>query len=125
MPTNPKKELNNCKRSHCPIACALDIIGDKWSLLVIRDLLFMKKKRFNDFLTSPEKISTNVLTQRLILLEEKNIIKKKAYQENPVRYEYFLTKRGQDLKPTMIEVIKWGNAHIEGTIKPPKEILDN
>lgn len=115
-----KNTSNNLKRSKCPLACALDLIGDKWSLLIIRDMLLFKKKRFNDFLESPEEISTNILSQRLIFLEGKNVIRKRAYQENPIRYEYFLTEKGQDLKPIMIEIVKWGNSHIEGTLKQPK-----
>jgi len=111
------------KRSFCPLTNALDILGDKWTMIVIRDMLFFEKKQFNDFLSSPEGISTNILTERLKRLEEHKIIKKTPYQKNPVRYEYTLTKKGSDLMPAMINLIEWGLVHIKGTAKPPPELI--
>ncbi len=118
------QKLTGClKRSICPITNTLDLIGDKWTLLVIRDMLFLKKKSFNEFLESPEGIATNILTERLNRLEDNGIIAKRPYQENPVRYEYILTKRGNDLRPVVMEMIRWGNAHIEGTFVPSKKMV--
>ena len=118
------KKITGClERSVCPITNTLDLIGDKWTLLLIRDMLFLKKKSFNDFLKSPEKIATNILTDRLKRLEEHGIIEKRAYQKAPVRYQYFLTSRGEDLRPILMELIRWGNLHIEGTFVPPKDAL--
>ncbi len=117
------KKIKGCiGRSICPITNTLDLIGDKWTLLVIRDMLFLKKKSFNDFLKSPEKIATNILTERLKRLEEHGIIEKRPYQKNPLRYEYILTPRGEDLRPLVMEMIRWGNTHIEGTFVPPKNL---
>ena len=106
-------------RSPCPIAGALDILGDAWSLLVIRDLLFYDKHRFADFLASPEGISTNILAERLRRLEACGLIERRPYQERPRRYEYYLTVRGHDLLPVLRSVIKWGQAHVPGTAKRP------
>ncbi|OGX31726.1 MAG: transcriptional regulator [Omnitrophica WOR_2 bacterium RIFCSPHIGHO2_01_FULL_48_9] len=114
---------NKLQRSICPITNTLDLIGDKWTLLIIRDMLFLNKKSFNEFLESPEKIATNILTDRLKRLEKHDIITKQPYNKSPMRYEYTLTSRGKDLKPLLFEMIRWGNVHIEGTFVPPKEIL--
>ena len=118
------KKFTGClKRSACPLTNTLDLIGDKWTLLIIRDMLFLKKKFFNEFLESPEGIATNILTDRLKRLEECGIISKRPYQKTPVRHEYTLTRRGEELRVLLMEMIRWGNAHIEGTIKPPLKFL--
>ena len=118
------RKISGClERSECPVTNTLDLIGDKWTLLVIRDMLFLKKKSFHEFLKSPEKIATNILTERLKRLEEHEIIEKRPYQKAPVRYEYTLTRRGETLRPLLIEMIRWGNTHIEGTFVPPKKLL--
>ena len=121
---NPSKITGCLKRSPCPISNTLDLIGDKWTLLIIRDMLFLNKRLFNEFLESPEKIATNILTDRLKRLEEHQIIEKRPYSKTPLRYEYILTRRGKDLQPMLMELIQWGNVHIEGTFVPPKKILD-
>lgn len=105
------------------MSATLDLLGDKWTLLVVRDMLFLKKRIFNEFLESPEAIATNILTDRLKRLEEFGIITKHPYQKSPVRYEYRLTPRGEDLRPLLIEIVRWGNVHIAGTIVPPKKFL--
>ena len=118
------KKITGClERSQCPVTNTLDLIGDKWTLLVIRDMLFLKKKSFNEFLESPEGIATNILTERLKRLEEHGIIAKHPYTKAPLRYEYTLTRRGESLRPLLIEMIRWGNTHIEGTFVPPKRVL--
>ena len=119
-----RRKITGCLgRSKCPVTNTLDLIGDKWTLLVIRDMLFLKKKLFNEFLESPEGIATNILTDRLKRLEERGIIEKRPYRKTPVRYEYVLTRRGEDLRPLLMEMIRWGNTHIEGTFVPPKKFL--
>ena len=119
-----KKKITGClERSECPVTNTLDLIGDKWTLLLIRDMMFLKKKSFNEFLESKEGIATNILTDRLKRLEENGIIKKFPYKKTPVRYEYTLTHRGEGLRPVLMELIQWGNAHIEGTFVPPKKLL--
>ena len=106
------------KRSPCPVAVTLDLIGDKWSLIVIRDL-FRGITRYSDFLSSPEGVTTNILADRLKKLEETGLILKEAYQDNPIRYEYVLTDKGRALGPVLREMVKWANAHYPGTIHPP------
>ncbi len=105
-------------RSTCPIAQSLDILGDRWTLLVIRDLMFVGKNQYGEFLSSPEKISTNILAERLKRLEQSGVIEKRPYQSNPPRYEYLLTQKGEDLRPLLIEVCKWGLKHVEDTQTP-------
>lgn len=102
-------------RSVCPIANVLDLVGDKWSLLIVRDMLLFDKHRYGDFLAADEGIPTNILANRLKRLEQYGIIEKKPYQFNPVRYEYHLTAIGRDLKPMMMEMVSWGLKHIPGT----------
>ncbi len=108
----------NCglKRSPCPITNILDLIGDKWTILVIRDMMFGKKKTFNEFLESPEGIATNILASRLKKLEAYGMIKKSAYSKSPRRYEYTLTKNGRDLRPILRELLRWAQKHIKGVI---------
>src|SRR3989338_7945286 len=114
---------NKLQRSICPITNTLHLIGDKWTLLIIRDMLFLKKKSFNEFLESPEGIATNILTDRLKRLEKHGIIERRPYRKAPVRYEYILTRRGENLRGLLMEMIRWGNEYIEGTFVPPKELL--
>ena len=111
MTNNSNKTI--FERSHCPIACALDQLGDKWSLLIIRDLL-LGKRRYQEFLTSPERIATNILADRLKKLEAAGLVIQQAYQQKPVRYEYILTKKGEDLRPVLEAFVKWGKAYFPG-----------
>ena len=106
------KPVKNGLRSPCPIANTLDILGDKWTLLIIRDMVFMKKTRYKDFADSPESIPTNILASRLKKMEKEKIITKKAYQTNPVRYEYHLTQKGKDLRPILLNMMKWSDKHL-------------
>ena len=110
------------KRSPCPISNALDILGDKWTLLVIRDL-FLGKHLYGEFAESPERIPTNVLADRLKRLVAAGLIKKEAYQERPRRYAYSLTRKGGDLLPVLTEIIRWASRHVPGTTKPPAAMM--
>lgn len=101
-------------RSPCPIANTLDIIGDKWTLLVVRDLL-AGKSTYSEFQSSPEKIPTNILADRLKRLIKKDIILKTPYQDRPVRYAYQLTDKGISLGPILKEMQNWGSKNIAGT----------
>lgn len=116
--TKTQKLIPPGSRSRCPIACALDLLGDKWSLLIIRDLTFRGMQQFGELQNAGEGISTNILTQRLAHLQEWGIVSKTPYQDNPVRYHYALTSRGAALKPVLLELIRWGNAHVKGTLVP-------
>lgn len=110
-----KKEIESTDmRSPCPIANTLDIIGDKWTLLVVRDLL-AGKSTYSEFQSSPEKIPTNILADRLKRLIKKDIILKTPYQDRPVRYAYQLTDKGISLGPILKEMQNWGSKNIAGT----------
>lgn len=102
------------KRSSCPIACSLDIIGDKWTLLVVRDLFFGKTK-FKELQESAENIPTNILTNRLKQLEKAGMVVKAPYQDRPVRYEYLLTESGKSLESVIKAIVKWGETQFHNT----------
>ncbi len=99
------------KRSDCPISCSLDIWGDKWSLLIIRDLIKLKKCRYSDFLKSAEGIATNILATRLQTLEENKIIEKSDDTESKSKGYYKLTQMGIDLLPILIEIDLWAEKY--------------
>ena len=104
--------MNNRKHTKkgsgkCPIAFALDIFGDKWSLIILRDMLFKGKRHYGEFLTSTEKISTNILANRLEKLESEGLIDKTQDTENLSRFVYSLTDKGKDLLPLLLEMVKW------------------
>lgn len=98
-------------RSQCPVASALDIFGDRWTLVVLRTI-FAGRARYGDLLKMPERISTNILADRLALLEREGLISSHAYQSNPVRYEYRLTEKGADLLPVLQAIAAWAARHI-------------
>jgi DNA-binding HxlR family transcriptional regulator len=102
------------RESECPVCQALDVFGDKWSLLVIRDLIFGGCKTYTDFLEGGEGISTNILADRLRSLEAEGLISKRAHPENKVKYIYELTEKGIALVPAMLEMIAWAADHVEG-----------
>jgi DNA-binding HxlR family transcriptional regulator len=118
------KKLPENNRSKCPLSGFLDVLGDKWSLLIIRDIIFNGKNTFGDFLKSPEGIATNILTSRLITLEENGFIEKLKNLTNKKVSIYKLTRKGQELKPVLIEVYLWTDKYfpIPNTIK--KQILE-
>lgn len=100
-------------RSQCPISTALDIFGDKWTLLVIRDLMFNEKRTYGEFLNSEEKIATNILADRLLMLEMAGIISKKRHPDSKAKVLYSLTAKGIDLIPVLIEIIAWSEKYHE------------
>lgn len=106
------------KRSPCPIACTLDLIGDRWTLLVIRDMMFFGKHRFEEFLESPEGISTNILANRLKLLEDLALVEKQPYSNHSRRMNYQLTEKGKSLRPVLKVITVWGVKHIDETQVP-------
>ncbi|MBL4762375.1 MAG: helix-turn-helix transcriptional regulator [Gammaproteobacteria bacterium] len=105
-------------RSHCPINFAQEIFGDKWSLLIIRDLMFKEKKYYGEFLSSDEKISTNILANRLEKLEEDGLITKTIDSENNAKKIYALTEKGIDLLPMLLEIITWSAKYDDETGTP-------
>ncbi len=106
------------RRSACPISFALDFLGDKWTLLVVRDLVFGGKRHYGEFLKSGESIATNILADRLARLEAGSVIKKSPDSANRVKHVYSLTAKGLDLIPVMLELAAWGAAHDPRTAAP-------
>ena len=102
-------------RSACAVANSLDILGDKWSLLVVRDLLH-GKHTYGELALSPERIPTNILADRLKRLESTGIITSTPYQQRPVRYSYSLTPKGSALGEVLLAFVRWGKQHIPGTV---------
>jgi DNA-binding HxlR family transcriptional regulator len=102
---------NAKKRSECPISCSLDVWGDKWSLLIVRDLMFAKECTYGDFLKSPEGIATNILASRLQALEENKVIEKLEHPDSKAKVLYRLTRKGIDLLPIMIEINLWAEKY--------------
>jgi DNA-binding HxlR family transcriptional regulator len=107
------------KRSACPVACALDLAGDKWTLLVVRDLL-RGRHTYGALADSPEGIPTNLLADRLRRMEEAGLIKAVPYQQRPVRYAYALTEKGQGLGDVLAALANWGKRYVRGTRIPPE-----
>jgi len=99
-------------RSGCPISSSLDVVGDKWSLLIVRDMLIKHKKTFKEISNSDEKIAPSILSARLKLLESYKLITKRKLPENKKENIYLLTKKGVDLAPVIIELTFWGNANM-------------
>ncbi|MBX2866557.1 helix-turn-helix transcriptional regulator [Candidatus Kaiserbacteria bacterium] len=113
MPKKPEQ-----RRSVCPINYALEIFGDRWTLLVVRDLVFEGKRTFTEFAESDEQISTNILTDRIMLLEREGIISKSPNQGRGSKYRYDLTEKGFDLLPILVEIILWSGKHDADTVLP-------
>ena len=91
----------------CPVARTLDILGDRWTMLVVRDL-FLGQSKFGDMLESLEGISPNLLADRLKRLEQQDIVRRAFYSDHPPRAEYCLTEKGQDLMPVVRAMAEWG-----------------
>ena len=111
-----KKE--NIRRSSCPISYSLDLLGDKWTLLVIRDIVFSNKHYFREFLASSEKIASNILADRLNKLEMAEIISRRPDPDNARKVIYELTDKGADLIPALLELIRWGAKYDAETAAP-------
>ena len=109
------------KRSLCPITNVLDVFGDKWTILIVRDIM-LGKERYQEFLSSPEKISTNILAERLKRLLYADIIVRRAYRYKPVCYEYILTSRGEGLKSVLQVLTTWGLKNFPGTEVFPSKL---
>jgi DNA-binding HxlR family transcriptional regulator len=103
--------MKSKKRSDCPVSSSLDVLGDKWSLLIIRDLMDAKECTYGDFLKSPEGIATNILATRLQNLEENKLIEKLEHPDSKAKVLYKLTRKGIDLIPVMIEISLWAEKY--------------
>ena len=106
------------RRSDCALANTLDRIGDKWSLLLVRDML-AGKSTYGQFLASPEGIPTNILADRLKRLEQLGIVTRSVYQQHPVRYAYALSAEGRQLGPVLRALADWGLRHVPDTVILP------
>ena len=109
------KELK--QRSPCPVSTSLDVLGDKWTLLILRDMVFAGKSSYGQFLQSSEKIATNVLADRLALLESQGILTKTVAADKKSKYTYRLTKKGVDTVPIIVELVLWGTKHCPTSIE--------
>ena len=104
--------MENNFRLGCPIASTLDIVGDKWSLLIVRDMLVQRKKTFKDFSASPEGIAPGILSSRLKWLEENDLITKQKLPDNQKENIYLLTEKGIELAPVITEIILWSDKNL-------------
>ena len=110
------------KRSSCPISYSLDILGDKWVMLILRDMTFRNKHFYKEFLVAGEGIATNVLSDRLKMLEANDIIKSSPYRLKKSMKYYSLTEKGTELIPLLVELWYWGAKHDPTTEVTQKEI---
>ncbi|TGD82742.1 winged helix-turn-helix transcriptional regulator [Hymenobacter wooponensis] len=99
------------QRSTCPISTALDVLGDKWTLLILRDMVFAGKSTYGQFLQSAEKMATNILADRLAVLESQGILTKAVAADKKSKFTYRLTEKGVDTVPLIIELVLWGAKH--------------
>lgn len=111
-------------RSNCPVNLTLEVFGDKWSLIIIRDIMFEGKRYFRELLQSEEKIASNILTDRLSMLEREGIIIKTADPDHKQKNIYSLTSKGIDLLPVMVEMGAWSIKHQPVDIKKHKHAVD-
>ena len=116
--TGTSRRTAHPRRSTCPVSRTLDVLGDRWSLLVVRDLM-RGKRRFADFLESKEGIPTNTLAERLKRLVRAGIVESHRYNEQPPRLEYVLTPKGEELRPIIQAMVDWGVRHAGGRMPEP------
>lgn len=110
------------RRSDCPVSCTLELLGDRWTLLVVRDLL-LGKQRFGELLESPEAIASNILTERLRRLEELELVERTPSETHGTRGTYRLTSRGKSLGPVIKAIKIWGLANIPDTATAAADVL--
>ena len=96
---------------HCPVAKTLDLVGERWALLILRDLFLHGPRRFQDFQESLGSVAPNTLSARLKDLEARGLVAREAYSEHPPRLEYHLTEKGKSLRPVLKALRDWGNRH--------------
>jgi len=99
-------------RSSCMIASALDLIGDKWSLLIVRDMLMQHKKTYKEMAASPEGVATNLLSARLKMLESLGVISKRKLPHNKKENVYLLSEKGIELAPLIMEIVIWSDKNV-------------
>lgn len=114
IPAPNPAETGTSRRSPCPVACALDLFGDRWTLLIIRDLL-LGRSRFKDFAASPEGIPTNILSDRLERLLEAGVVERIPVADGSKRMAYALSEKGRALRPVLLSMRNWGLKWEPGT----------
>ncbi len=120
-------KIEHRTRTGCPIANALDIVGDHWTLLIVRNLMFLGLHEYKEMLAAEEQISSSILTVRLKKLEENGIIASVRHPDSKRRKLYYLTSMGKDLIHTMVSLVLWANDHISEHLDIPpdkKELLE-
>ena len=114
--------MDRSRRSNCPISFALDLIGDKWSLLVLRDVILLNRRYYKEFLEAGEGIATNILADRLKTHEQAGLITKKADALDRKKYVYRPTQKALDMLPAMVEIVLWGAKYDPQTAAPSDAI---
>ncbi len=109
-------------RSNCPVASALDLVGDRWTLLIVRDMIF-GGATFGDFAAGAEHIPRNILAERLKRMEAVGLVRREKYQSRPDRFRYLLTEQGADLLPAVQALSRWSAAHLAHVYAPPDTLL--
>jgi len=117
--TKPQARDDHEFRSACSIARSLEIVGDKWTLLIVRDLMWHGKHTFQALQDSAEGAPANLLAERLRRLMQWGLVTREPYQDRPVRYEYNLTDTGRALEPALLQIMQWGHEHLDGGIYHP------
>lgn len=118
-----KEKAQLSRRSGCPINALLEILGDTWSLLIVRDMMFFGRRTYSEFLNAGEKVATNILSDRLQRLESAGIIEKRRDPSDARKFIYRLTEKGIDLAPMLVEIILWSARH-EAADAPPGVIKE-
>lgn len=118
----PRKSVSHSTacRSHCPISYSLEFVGDRWTLLVLRDLILARKRYFQDFLASPEGIASNILANRLKRLEGAGLVARETDPGHAGRVLYTPTDKALDLLPVMVELVRWGAKYDAQSDAPPQ-----
>jgi DNA-binding HxlR family transcriptional regulator len=106
------------QRSTCPVSTSLDVLGDKWTLLILRDIVFAGKSTYGQFLQSAEKMATNILADRLAVLEAQGLLTKAVAVDKKSKFTYRLTDKGVDTIPIIVELVRWGAKHCPTIVAP-------
>jgi DNA-binding HxlR family transcriptional regulator len=109
-------------RSDCPVASALDLVGDRWTLIILRDMIF-GATTFSDIAKAVEHIPRNILSDRLRKMAEAGLVQRERYQERPDRFKYLLTEKGADLLPVIQALGRWSAVHLAHVYPPPDTLL--
>ncbi|MCG7954478.1 MAG: helix-turn-helix domain-containing protein [Candidatus Thiodiazotropha taylori] len=115
-------KVEHRNRTGCPVACALDIIGDHWTLLIIRNLMFLGLHEYKEMLETEEQISSNILTLRLKMLQEAGLIASTSHPESKRRKLYYLTPTGKDLIHVLVPLVLWSRRNLREHLRIPKDI---